>query len=63
MSNTLRRDFLFASNEMKLLKLALIIFAILIALSLVKKAIGLAVSFAFVVGVIAIVLFFLKKNK
>lgn len=48
---------------MNVLKLVLIIFAILIALSLIKKAIGLAVSFAFIVGVIAIVLFFLKKKK
>lgn len=47
---------------MKTLKLILIVFGILIALSLVKKAIGLAVSLAFVVGVIAIVLFLLKKN-
>ena len=48
---------------MNVLKLVLLIFAILLALSLVKKAIGLAVSFAFIVGVIAIVMFFLNKKK
>jgi len=48
---------------MNVLKLVLIIFAILIALSLIKKAIGLAVSFAFVVGVIAIAWFFLNKKR
>ena len=48
---------------MKTLKLLFIVLLVLCGLALLGKAIKLAVSVAFIVGVIAIVMFFLKKKK
>ena len=47
---------------MKIVKALLIILAALVVLALIGKAIKLSISFAFIVGVIAIVMFFLKKK-
>ena len=47
---------------MKIVKALLIILAALVVLALIGKAIKLVISLAFIVGVIAIVMFFLKKK-
>lgn len=47
---------------MKIVKALLIILAALFVLALIGKAIKLAISLAFIVGVIVIVMFFLKKK-